>query len=62
MRTFANSEYPDEMPHTAAFHQGLHCLLTKNLFSDKETDFFGNHMFVCSFMENSIGLKMVKYR
>ena len=23
----ANSEDPDEMPHTAAFHQGLHCLL-----------------------------------
>ena len=24
--TFANSEDPDEMPHTAAFHQGLHCM------------------------------------
>ena len=22
----ANSEYPDEMPHNVAFHQGLHCL------------------------------------
>ena len=25
--TLANSEDPDEMPHEAAFHQGLHCLL-----------------------------------
>ena len=27
MVTLANSEDPDEMPHKAAFHQGLHCLL-----------------------------------
>ena len=26
-RTLANSEDQDEMPHSAAFHQGLHCLL-----------------------------------
>ena len=25
MGTFANCEDPDEMPHNAAFHQGLHC-------------------------------------
>ena len=25
-RTLANTEDPDEMPHNAAFHQGLHCL------------------------------------
>ena len=25
--TLANSENPDEMPHKAALHQGLHCLL-----------------------------------
>ena len=24
--SFANSEDPNEMQHTAAFHQGLHCL------------------------------------
>ena len=24
---FANSEDPDEMPHSAAFHQGLHDML-----------------------------------
>ena len=34
--TFANSEDPDEMPHTAAFYQGLHCLLRLNLYSEKE--------------------------
>ena len=29
----ANSADPDEMPHKAAFHQGLHCL-PKYLFGD----------------------------
>ena len=29
MGTFANSEYPDEMPHDASFHQDLHFLLIK---------------------------------
>ena len=24
--TFTNSEYPDEIPHHAAFYQSLHCL------------------------------------
>ena len=27
----ANTEDTDEMPHHAAFHQGLHCLLRKNI-------------------------------
>ena len=27
--TLANSEDPDEMPHYAAVHQGLHCLLRR---------------------------------
>ena len=26
MRTLVNSEDPDEIPHDAAFYQGLHCL------------------------------------
>ena len=26
MGIFTNSIDPDEMPHDAAFHQGLHCL------------------------------------
>ena len=29
MPTLVNSEDPDEMLHTAAFHQGLHCLLSE---------------------------------
>ena len=31
MGNLANSEDPDEMPHDAAFHQVLHCLLRKNV-------------------------------
>ena len=27
METLANSEDPDEMQHSVAFHQGIHCLL-----------------------------------
>ena len=27
MDILANSEYPDEMQHHAAFRQGMHCLL-----------------------------------
>ena len=30
MSTFANSKDPDEMQHTAAFHQGLHCKVKKD--------------------------------
>ena len=30
MGTLTNSDDPDEMPHYAAFHQGLHCLLRQN--------------------------------
>ena len=29
LNTLANSENTDEMPHKAAFHQGLHCCLDK---------------------------------
>ena len=37
MRTLAKSEDPDEMPHNAAFHKGLHCLLLRQkLSSEKE--------------------------
>ena len=39
MGTLANSEDPDEMPHNAAFHQGLHCLLRLKLSSEKEIQF-----------------------
>ena len=34
--SLANSEDPDEMPHNAAFHQGLHCLLRQKIFLEKE--------------------------
>ena len=30
MVTLANSEDPDEMPHHAAFHQGMHCFPRQN--------------------------------
>ena len=39
MGTYANGEDPDEIPHGVAFHQGLHCLLTQNQSSEKETQF-----------------------
>ena len=40
--TLANSEYPDEILQTEAFHLGLHCLLRL-----KETEINLNIMFVC---------------
>ena len=43
MATLANSVNPDEMPHNAAFHQGLHSLLIQNQLSEKQMKyFFGN--------------------
>ena len=70
----ANIEDPDEMPHEAAFHQGLHCLLGQNVSSEKEIIFgweiitFDPSMYtldhsdfiLSSFMENSISHKRVK--
>ena len=40
MGTLANSEDPDEMQHNAAFHQGLHYLLSQNQSSEKEIQHF----------------------
>ena len=40
MGTLAKCEDPDEMPHNAAFHQGLHCLPRRNQSSEKETQSF----------------------
>ena len=41
MGTFTNCEDPDEMPHDAAFHQGLHCLfLVKKVLPTKELQDF----------------------
>ena len=43
MGTFTNSEDPDEMPHNAAFHQGLHCLLGKKDLQTKRYNIFENY-------------------
>ena len=72
MGTLANSEDPDEMPHDAAFHQGLQCLLRQNQFSEKYNIFLeilicdpsiytinDPYLAVSNFMENSIGPKRV---
>ena len=40
MGTFVNREDPDEMPHNAAFHQGLNCLLRLKGTSEKEIQFY----------------------
>ena len=38
--TLAKGEDQDEMPHIAAFHQGLHCLLRQNQSSEKKNIIF----------------------
>ena len=49
---FANSDDPDEMPHDAAFHQGLHylplCLC--------KVDIFG-----CRYFAGVLSVKYIKY-
>ena len=40
MGTSTNSEDPDKMPHMAAFHQVLHCLL--RLKQSSETEIYHN--------------------
>ena len=75
MDTLTNSLDPDEMPHNAAFHQGLHCFLRENRSSEKEIQYYFEiitcdtsiyamdhpDFIVCGFMENSFGLKRVKW-
>ena len=39
MSTLANSEDPDEIPHIAAFQQGLLCLLRQKGPSEKEMQY-----------------------
>ena len=42
-----NNEDPDDIPHNAAFHQGLHCLLRQNRSSEREIQYyFGNYNLV----------------
>ena len=71
MGTLANRKDPDEMPHDAAFHQALNCLLRQNQSSVKEIQYFlelitcGPSIYtmhhpdttLSNFMGNSIGLK-----
>ena len=41
--TTADSEDPDEMPHTSAFYQALHCLFRQKRSSEKKKyTLFGN--------------------
>ena len=44
MGTIALSEDTDEMPHYAAFHQGLHCLRRQNRSSENviQVQYFWN--------------------
>ena len=44
MGTLANSEDPDEMPHNAAFHQGLYYLLIPKRSSEKEKKILVNKL------------------
>ena len=66
----ANSEYPNEMPCKATFHQGLHCLLRQNMITAGEciacnpSIYTMDHpdLSVSNFMEKSVGLKRVDRR
>ena len=40
MSTLANRDDPDEMQHNAAFHQGLHSLLSQKKSPDFEMQFY----------------------
>ena len=40
MRTLANSEDPDEIPHYVTFHQDLHCLLRRKQSLEREIQFY----------------------
>ena len=37
--TMANIGDPDEMPHKAEFHQGLHCLQRQKIFRERKIIF-----------------------
>ena len=75
MCTLAKSEDPDEMPHNAAFHQGLHWLLSQNQISERKIQYLfleiitfdpsiytmdNPDFIVLSFMGNFIDLKRVE--
>ena len=75
MSALVNHEDQDEMLHNAPFHQGLHYLLGQKQFSEIQFLFMFLEIINCDpsiytmshsdfiascFMENLIGLKMVK--
>ena len=75
MYTLANSEDPDEMLHSAAFHQGLHCLLRQDWSSEKEIQYFLKIKtcdpsiytidypdLTANFIRKSIGIKRVNWK
>ena len=68
MGSLANSEDPDEMPHSAAFHQGRYYLLRLKRSSEKEIQFqleiitcdpsihtMNHHKFIVSYEQNTKG-------
>ena len=70
MGTMVNSVDPDEMQHKAAYCQGLHCLLTKSVFRERNIIYLESiacnpslytmkhpDLTVSNLMENFIGLK-----
>ena len=76
MGTLTNREDTDEMPQNVAFHQGLHCLQRQNQSSEKknyaiflemitcDTSIYTvdySDFIVCSFVDKSIGPKLVKF-
>ena len=54
MSTFVNSEDPDEMQHSAVFHQGLHYLSRYKIFRHKNTVLFKNYNMTLLDMYNGL--------
>ena len=46
-RILANSEDPDEMPHNAALHQILYCLLRQNNLQRKKYNLLFENYYLC---------------
>ena len=61
MPTLAKSEDLDEMPHDAAFHQGLHCLLRQKRPSEKEIQLYFEVILTCDPLDIQWTISSVKY-
>ena len=57
--TSTNSEYPDEMSHHVAFHQGLHCLHRQIQSSKKEIQ-YSLEIKICT-LNNDVAMTLKKY-